>query len=82
MLAIRLRPELETRLTNHCKRTGVTKTALVSRAIEREIAGAVRHPLEIIEELTAGLKGSGNPRNSQNLSQRLKRKLRAKHHRR
>lgn len=81
MLAIRLDPGLEEKLARYCKRNGLTKTAAVRRALEREIAGDVRHPVEIIEELTRGLKGSGNPRASRDISQRLKRKLRAKHHR-
>lgn len=81
MLAVRLDPGLEQKLEQHCKREGLTKTAVVRRALEREIAGSARHPLEIIEQLTRGLDGSGNSRLSQNTSQRIKRKLRAKHHR-
>lgn len=81
MLAVRLDPSLEKKLEQLCKRQGLTKTAVVRRALEREIAGAVRHPLEIIAQLTDGLKDSGSPRLSQNTSQRIKRKLRAKHHR-
>ncbi len=81
MLAVRLDPNLEEKLAQHCKRQGLTKTAVVRRALEREIAGAARHPLEIIDQLTHGLSGSGNSRLSHNTSQRIKRKLRAKHHR-
>jgi hypothetical protein len=80
MLAVRLDSKLEDRLTRYCKRSGLTKTAVVARALEREIARSVT-PYEALMELTGGLEGSGNPRNSQNVSQRLKRKLRAKHRR-
>lgn len=81
MLAVRLDPQLEQKLASYCKRKGLTKTAAVVRALEREIAGEARHPVEIIEAITRGLKGSGNPRASRDISRKLKRKLRAKHHR-
>lgn len=81
MLAVRLDADLEQKLARYCKHKGLTKTAVVQRALEREIAGEVRHPVEIIEELTRGLKGSGNAGASRNVSLKLKRKLRAKHHR-
>lgn len=80
MLAVRLDVRLEERLVRYCKRQGLTKTAVVTRALEREIAGGVT-PYEALIEITANLEGSGNPRNSQDVSQRLKRKLRAKHRR-
>jgi predicted DNA-binding protein len=80
MLAVRLDPKLEERLARYCERRGLTKTAVVTRALEREIAGGVT-PYEALIELTAPLKGSGNRRNSQDVSQRLKRRLRAKHRR-
>lgn len=82
MLSIRLKPELEARLMERAKREGVTKSAFVSRLLARELApGDARHPVDIIEELTAGLEGSGNPHNSENISRRLKEMLRAKHNR-
>lgn len=78
MLAVRLDPKLEERLVRYCERKGLTKTAVVARALEREIAAGVT-PYEALMGLTSNLEGSGNSRSSQNTSQRLKRKLRAKH---
>jgi predicted DNA-binding protein len=80
MLAVRLDPKLEERLARYCRRRGLTKTAVVARALAREIAGGVT-PYEALIELTKNLEGSGNSRNSRNVSQRLKRRLRAKHRR-
>jgi hypothetical protein len=80
MLAVRLDPKLEERLVRYCERRKLTKTAVVARALEREIAGGVT-PYEALMELTKNLAGSGNPRSSRNVSQRVKRKLRAKHRR-
>jgi len=80
MLAVRLDPKLEERLVRYCRRHGLTKTAVVARALEREIAGGVT-PYAALMEITKDLAGSGNPRSSQDVSQRLKRKLREKHRR-
>jgi predicted DNA-binding protein len=80
MLAVRLDAKLEERLARYCKRQGLTKTAVVARALEREIAGGVT-PYDALIELTKNLEGSGNPRSSQNVSRRLKQKLRANHSR-
>ncbi len=80
MLAVRLDSKLEQRLARYCERRGLTKTAVVARALEREIAGGLT-PYDALIELTRDLPGSGNPRNSRNVSQRLKRRLRAKHRR-
>jgi predicted DNA-binding protein len=80
MLAVRLDPKLEQRLVHYCRRRGLTKTAVVARALEREIAGGAT-PYEALIELTRNLEGSGKRRNWLGTSQRLKRKLRAKHRR-
>jgi predicted DNA-binding protein len=80
MLAVRLDSKLEQRLARYCERRGLTKTAVVARALEREIAGGLT-PYDALIELTRNLEGSGNPRNSRNVSQRIKRRLRAKHRR-
>jgi predicted DNA-binding protein len=80
MLAVRLDPKLEQRLARYCERRGLTKTAVVARSLEREIAGGLT-PYAALIELTRDLPGSGNAGNSRNVSQRLKRRLRAKHRR-
>jgi probable addiction module antidote protein len=55
------------------------KLVVVARS-ERDIAGGVT-PYAALMELTKNLTGSGNSRSSQNVSQRVKRELRAKHRR-
>jgi hypothetical protein len=81
MLSIRLKAEIEALLVERARREGVTKSRLVHELLARELsAQEVRHPLEVLDELTANLPGSGRSDNSQDIGRRLKRKLRAKHH--
>jgi hypothetical protein len=81
MLSIRLKPEIEALLNERARREGVTKSRLVHDLLARELAVQdTRHPLAVLDELTAKLPGSGRADNSQDVSRRLKLKLRAKHH--
>ncbi len=81
MLSIRLKPEIETLLIERARREGVTKSRLVHDLLARELSAQdTRHPLEVLDEMTANLPGSGRADNSQNIGRRLKQKLRAKHH--
>jgi len=79
MLSIRLKPELEARLTERAARDGVTKSKWVSDLLDRELQAPTAY--EVLMELTAELQGSGKPDNAKNVSRRVKEKLRAKHYR-
>lgn len=78
MLSVRLPAELEARLTEHCNREGVSKTRVVARALERELAQGVA--VDSYELLQRHLKGArGEPRD---LSERVSEEVKAKLHRR
>jgi predicted DNA-binding protein len=79
MLSVRLPAELEARLTAHCKREGISKTRVVARALERELAQAA--PVDSYELLQRHLKGArGEPRDlSERVSDEVKAKLRRKY---
>ena len=74
-LTVRLDPALATRVDQEAKRLGITKSAFVKDAIERVLG--LKNPAALLRSVRGG-KPMGNPDASENVSARIKAKLRAK----
>lgn len=75
-LSVRLDPSLEARVDQEAKRLGVTKSEFVKDALERILG--LKNPAKLLRTARSG-KPMGNPSASQNVSARIKAKLRAQH---
>lgn len=82
-LCVRLDPALDAELELHCKREGVTKTRIVTRALQDYLESKAPSSYELLEEVLATLPAAtGGPTNdSIHYKKRLKEKLRAKYSR-
>ncbi|MPZ44796.1 MAG: ribbon-helix-helix protein, CopG family [Betaproteobacteria bacterium] len=74
-LSVRLDPALEARVDQEAKRLGMTKSDFVKDALERVLG--VKNPYTLLKA-TRSLRPMGDPRASENVSARMKAKLRAK----
>lgn len=79
-LSVRLKPGLAAKLEAHCKRAGVSKSEAVASALEDALGSPAANSCELLEELTANLRGH-DTRASENVSAKVKAKLRAQHNR-
>jgi predicted DNA-binding protein len=77
-LSVRLDPALEARVGQEAKRLGITKSEFVKDALERVLG--VKNPYHLLQAVRSGTP-MGNPKASENVSERFKAKLRAKHSR-
>ncbi len=81
MLSIRLRPTAEALLEQRCRQTRLNKSQLVNDLIERSLGSeqGSQRAAALLDEMLAGIEGSGDPNSARNISARLKKTLRAKH---
>lgn len=81
VLSIRLRPTAEALLEQRCKQTRLNKSQLVNDLIEESLGSeqGSQRAVALLDELLAGIDGSGDPDSAKNISARLKKALRAKH---
>lgn len=81
MLSIRLRPTAEALLEQCCKQTRLNKSQVVNDLIEESLGSeqGSQRAVALLDELLAGIDGSGDPDSAKNISARLKKALRAKH---
>ena len=73
-LSVRLEPELEAMLAAEARRRGTTKSEVVKDAVERLLGR--RNPAELLREVRSG-EPMGDPDASENVSAKMKAKLRA-----
>jgi predicted DNA-binding protein len=73
-LSVRLEPELEAMLAAEARRRGTTKSEVVKDAVERLLGR--RNPAELLREVRGG-EPMGDPAASENVSAKMKAKLRA-----
>jgi len=74
-LSVRLDPALEARVDQEAKRLGMTKSDFVKDALERVLG--VKNPYTLLNAVR-GRKPMGDPTASENVSGKMKAKLRAK----
>lgn len=74
-LTVRLDAALEARVEQEAKRLGITKSELVKDALERVLG--LKNPAALLKAVRSG-RAMGNPHASQNISARMKAKLREK----
>lgn len=74
-LTVRLDSALHARVDQEAKRLGVTKSEFVKDAIERVLG--LKNPATLLKQVRSG-KPMGNSRASENVSAKVKAKLRAK----
>lgn len=80
MLSVRLPVTLEQRLSDHCRREGISKTRLVERALERELAqGTIVDSYALLVRHLKGAKGEARDDAAQGVSGKVKAKLRRKY---
>jgi hypothetical protein len=81
MLSIRLRPTAEALLEQRCRQTRLNKSQLVNDLIEHSLGSeqGSQRAAALLDEMLAGIEGSGDPNSARNISARLKKALRAKH---
>ncbi|MEO5335200.1 MAG: hypothetical protein H7839_24575 [Magnetococcus sp. YQC-5] len=75
-LSVRLDPALETRVDQEAKRLGITKSAFVKDTLERVLG--FKNPAELLKAVRSGAP-MGDPDASENVSGKIKAKLREKH---
>ena len=73
-ISVRLEPELEAMLVAEARRRGSTKSEVVKDAVERLLGR--RNPAELLREVRSG-EPMGDPDASENVSAKMKAKLRA-----
>lgn len=80
-LSIRLRPAAETLLEQHCKKKRLNKSQLVNDLIEQSLGAdhGGHKAAVLLDELLAGIEGSGDRDSAKNISSRVKKALRVKH---
>lgn len=74
-LTVRLDPELETALEQHCKKTGTTRSHVVTKSLRKYLAQEkhTKSAYEVAEEL--GIIGSDNSPSPPDLARNAKRYL-------
>ena len=75
-ISVRLEPALEARVEAEARRLGTTKSQLVKEALERMLG--IKNPAELLKSVRSGTP-MGNPDASEDVSARMKAKLRAQH---
>ncbi len=75
-LSVRLDPALEAKVEAEARRLGTSKSQLVKEALERMLG--IRNPAELLKSVRSGTP-MGNPDASEDVSSRMKAKLRAQH---
>ena len=75
-ISVRLEPALETRVEAEARRLGTTKSQVVKEALERMLG--IKNPAELLKSVRSGVP-MGNPNASEEVSARMKAKLRAQH---
>jgi len=75
-LSVRLDPALEAKVEQEAKRLGISKSQFVKDAIERVLG--LKNPATLLKALR-GRKPMGDPDASENVSARMRAKLREKH---
>jgi predicted DNA-binding protein len=75
-VSVRLDPTLEERLKQEARRLGVTQSAFITDAIERVLG--LKDPATLLAQVRSGAP-TGRSNASENISQSLKDRLRAKH---
>lgn len=73
-MSVRLDPALEARVDQEAKRLGITKSEFVKDAIERALG--LKNPSDLLDLISSGAP-MGNARASEDVSARIKAKLRA-----
>ena len=73
-MSVRLDPAVEARVDQEAKRLGITKSEFVKDAIERALG--LKNPADLLD-LVSSATPMGNPGASENVSARVKAKLRA-----
>lgn len=76
-LSVRLEPEIETRIEQEARRLGITKSEFVKDALER-VLGLKKNPSELLKQIRSGTP-LGSADTSENVSQKVRSKLREKH---
>jgi RHH-type rel operon transcriptional repressor/antitoxin RelB len=74
-LSVRLDPALESKIGEEARRLGITKSEFVKDAIERALG--IKNPATLLKAVRTG-KPMGDPQASQNVSAKMKAKLRDK----
>jgi len=74
-ISVRLDPALEARVEEEARRLGVTKSEVVKDALERVLG--LKNPAELLRKVRSGTP-MGLRSASENVSARMRRKLRAK----
>jgi RHH-type rel operon transcriptional repressor/antitoxin RelB len=73
-MSVRLAPAIEARVEQEAKRLGITKSEFVKDAIERALG--LKNPSDLLDLVASGAP-MGDPHASENVSARVKAKLRA-----
>jgi len=74
-MSVRLDPALEARVDQEARRLGLTKSEFVKDTLQRVLG--LKNPARLLKAVRSG-SPMGNPGASQNVSARMKAKLRAK----
>ena len=74
-MSVRLDPALEARVEQEARRLGLTKSEFVKDTLQRVLG--LKNPARLLKAVRSG-SPMGNPGASQNVSARMKAKLRAK----
>lgn len=79
-LSIRLRPTAAVLLEQYCKQMRLSKSQLVSDLIEQSLGGerSGQRAATLLDEMLAGIEGSGDRDSAKNIPARLNKALRAK----
>jgi len=75
-ISVRLDPALETRLEQEVKRLGITKSDFIKDVLEQALG--FKNPAELLRTVRSGTP-MGDPDASENVSAKVKAKLRAQH---
>ena len=75
-ISVRLEPALEAAMDAEARRLGITRTALVKDSIERRLG--LKNPAELLRAVRSETP-MGDPHASEQVSTRVKAKLRAQH---
>jgi len=73
-ISVRLSPDLEVKVEQEARRLGVTKSEFVKDALERVLG--IKNPATLLQSVRS-LAPTGDPDASENVSVKMKKKLRA-----
>jgi hypothetical protein len=74
-LSVRLDPILEAQIAQEAKRLGITKSEFIKDTLERALG--LKSPAELLKEVRSATP-MGDPHASENISEKVRAKLRAK----